>query len=136
MFPVGILSIWLMYVHLKPENVIIATKQGTLGADLENVDEAVEKSYNMLSLYPLGLRNRKAIVIELQMNGMTTGMELDTGAAVSVISKKWYDQIRQAGDELRQSSLKLKMYTGEIVRPEGVGMVDIQYIKVRTIDFR
>ena len=67
-----------------------------------------------------------SIVRELQMNGMTTGMELDTGAAVSVFSKKWYDQIRRAGDELRQSSLKLKTYTGEIVRLEGIGMVDIQ----------
>ena len=46
-------------------------------------------------------------------------MEVDTGAAVSVMSDEVYSGLE--GGQLTKSSLRLKTYTGEIMRPLGVG---------------
>ena len=56
-------------------------------------------------------------------------MELDTGAAVSVMSADLYNKLE--GEPLRQSRLRLKTYTGEIVSPKGIGMLSVVYKRQR-----
>ena len=59
------------------------------------------------------------------MNGKNVAMELDTGAAVSVMSASCYDRV--SARKLEDSNLRLKTYTGEVVRPLGVGLLDVVY---------
>jgi len=66
-------------------------------------------------------------MVEVQLNGRSVRMEVDTGAAVSVMSLPCYERVRVDGEELQKSELKLKTYTGEIVSPEGVGAVAVEY---------
>ena len=63
----------------------------------------------------------KPIMVEVEVNGKTLQMELDTGASVSLISEQtyltaWVDSDRPA---LRQSSKKLQTYTGESIPLKG-----------------
>jgi transposase InsO family protein len=50
---------------------------------------------------------------------------VDTGAAVSVMGIDWYHKL--GGGPLEISNLKLKTYTGEIIRPLGVAWVNVRY---------
>ena len=68
------------------------------------------------------------MIVGLKINGKDVGMELDTGAAVSVMSQSVYARIQKEGqDVLGKSTLTLKTYTGELVKPEGVALVDVEY---------
>ena len=65
------------------------------------------------------------VVVTVLMNGHRVSMELDTGAAVTVMSLSAYERVKRAGEVLYKTSLKLRTYTGELVRPAGVGRVDV-----------
>ena len=102
--------------------------------EIENIDEqldddqqVVEQGMYCLNLYKLGNeeRFRNPVMVSLGLNGVEVKMEVDTGAAVSVISNDLYSRIR--GEPLVKSGLKLKTYTGEMVIPRGVGMVGVNY---------
>ncbi|KAG0434501.1 hypothetical protein HPB47_019069 [Ixodes persulcatus] len=56
----------------------------------------------------------------------TLKMELDTGAAVSIISKRQFQSLFPRA-ELSPASLILRTYTGERVKPKGVATVDVEY---------
>ena len=84
-------------------------------------------SMDPLSLYLLGRPDSvDPVMVEVKMNGESVRMEVDTGAAVSVMSQSSYERIRD-NQPLRESGLKLKTYTGEIVSPQGVAAVDVVY---------
>ena len=82
---------------------------------------------NFLSLYTLngGSRKHDTIMVGMKWNGKEVGMEVDTGAAVSVMSLSQYQDIN--GGRLRETKLQLRTYTGEVVRPVGVGEVHVNY---------
>ena len=62
------------------------------------------------------------------MNGdLTVDMELDTGAAVSVMSKETFLNLPGEKGNLLPTKLKLRTYTGENVIPLGIGSVDVAY---------
>lgn len=66
------------------------------------------------------------IWITPRVNGKTFKMELDTGSAVSVISKSEFKA--QFGDlPLKSTSVTLKTYSGEKVVPLGVFEVEVDY---------
>jgi hypothetical protein len=79
------------------------------------------------SLYPLtgGRSGRDPIVVSVVMNGKDVPMELDTGAAVSVMSSSCYNRV--SSRVLKASQLRLKTYTGEVVKPLRVGKVNVRY---------
>ena len=54
-------------------------------------------------------------------------LELDTGAAVSVISQEEFAHLLEKRVKLETTSLELHTYTGEKVRPIGVCTVNVQY---------
>ena len=85
-------------------------------------------SLDPLSLYLLGRpESVDPVMVEVKMNGESVRMEVDTGAAVSVMSQSSYERIRDSRQPLRESGLKLKTYTGEIISPQGVAAVDVVY---------
>ncbi|XP_049519647.1 uncharacterized protein K02A2.6-like [Dermacentor silvarum] len=53
-------------------------------------------------------------------------MELDTGAAVSVMSKTQFRQLFPSA-VLEPTTVKLRTYTGALVRPQGVSSVNVQH---------
>lgn len=95
-------------------------------------DSRVEKPEEFLSMDPLNLfklqkSSSDPVMVEVQLNGRSVRMEVDTGAAVSVMSLPCYERVKGDGQTLQKSELKLKTYTGEIVSPEGVGEVVVEY---------
>ena len=65
------------------------------------------------------------IWLHVEIEGKPLAMELDTGAKVSVISKKDYDQY--FGSKLHKSNKRLKTYSGEKISPLGVAHVHVRY---------
>ncbi|CAH2083925.1 unnamed protein product [Euphydryas editha] len=69
-------------------------------------------------IYQISLTNYKPVCITLSVNDRSLNMEIDTGAAVSCISKATYlKQFKQLF--LKPCSLKLAFYKGSMVRPLG-----------------
>ena len=65
----------------------------------------------------------------LNINGRQLEMEVDTGAAVSLISRSAYDSLWNGPDEplLKSSPYRLTTYTGEIIQPCGTCDVSVDY---------
>ena len=85
---------------------------------------------DLLDLYKLGAQSKhEPVFVELSLNGHVARMEVDTGAAVSVMSSGMYERINGGGkgDGLKESKLRLRTYTGETIVPDGVGKVDVMY---------
>ena len=71
-------------------------------------------------------QSSRPIKVELQLSGKAVTMELDTGAAVSVMPEATF---RQSFPDvnLRPSSLILETYTGQVMKVVGETSVDVQY---------
>ena len=81
-----------------------------------------------INVYRLGdgqVGGNDPIMISITLNAMKVEMEVDTGAAVSVMSVELYYELN--GGDLQECNLRLKTYTGEIMRPLGVGWLDVEY---------
>ena len=99
-------------------------------AEEEDSGGMVESDMNFLALYMLkksesSKRSNDPIMVEVGLNDCNVMMEVDTGAAVSVLSKKIYEEI--GGGHLEDTKVKLKTYTGEFVCPEGIGKLNVVY---------
>ena len=74
--------------------------------------------------------DRKPVVIPLYIEGSKIPMELDTGSAVSIVSESVYQKyLRHV--PLRETTLKLRTYTGEIVKLSGIITVTVEYNEQR-----
>ena len=71
-------------------------------------------------------KNRRPISLEAYLEGRPLVMELDTGSAVSIVSKEVYQEYLHHVP-LKDTSLKLPTYTGEPVEPMGFCNVTVQY---------
>ena len=78
------------------------------------------------SLKAQGVRRSDPVVVTVSINGQKLAMELDTGAAVTVMSLSAFERVGDVKN-LESTSLRLRTYTGELVRPVGVGQVDVVY---------
>ena len=79
-----------------------------------------------VTLYTVGEKAANPIKVDVLVNNRSLTMELDTGAAVSIIS----DTTRIAvfpTDKLLHSSVNLKTYTGEAIQVVGELLVNVQY---------
>ena len=71
-------------------------------------------------------KNKKPISLKIYLEGRPVTMELDTGSAASVMSEGVYlEYLRHI--PLKDTSLKLRTYTGESVKPLGFCYVAVQY---------
>ena len=99
---------------------------GSGGGSLDNSEDCL--SMDPLNLFLLGKQQSSdPVMVEVQLNGTPVRMEVDTGAAVTVMSLPCYERVKGEEQQLQRSDLKLKTYTGEIVSPEGVGQLMVRY---------
>ena len=77
-------------------------------------------------LHRLDVRSSHSITVDVLVNGRPLGMELDTGAAVSILSEKMRPALF-ADLKLRRSTLRLKTYTEEQMHVTGQLHVAVQY---------
>ena len=76
----------------------------------DNPNEADTQQGGALSLYTVG--NSSGIPVEVDVNHKSLVMELDTGAAVSIISEEVVKE-KFPGASIQPSSVLLKFYTGD-----------------------
>jgi hypothetical protein len=95
-------------------NVDVAGSAQEGDRELEDSDEVMIKNVHQLSVSKCS-----PIIITLKVNGKDLKMECDTGSAVSCISYKLYLNLFR-NLELIECSLKLRYYTGELIKPKGL----------------
>lgn len=109
-----------------PVRQMHACPDGGYAAEAQSGAVLDDLSLDPLHLYVVKQQGLDPVMLEVEINGHSMRMEVDTGAAVSVVSSSVYERVRGA-HALEESRLKLKTYTGEIVAPEGVGQVEVSY---------
>ena len=97
--------------------------QATKCVQLESSEEEVES----LAVHQMGKPSAAhPITLEMSVDNKTLNMELDTGAAVSIISETTHKKL--FGDvPLQKSPIALKTYTGEPMAVRGQMMVQVRY---------
>ena len=81
-------------------------------------DQPDERDEQVYSQFQLSDRASKPICVNVQANGRSLDMEVDTGASLSIISEEvylatWPEQERPP---LEPSRVKLRTYSGDIIR--------------------
>ena len=93
-------------------------------------DQPDERDEQVYSQFQLSDRASKPICVNVQANGRTLDMEVDTGASLSIISEEvylatWPEQERPP---LEPSRVKLRTYSGDIIRAIGVVNISVTYV--------
>ena len=79
--------------------------------DVKNLQE--EESVPEYALFSIGAgEGQEPLEVDLEVDGLTLRMELDTGASLSLISKSIFKQ-RWPSESLQPTTIKLKTYSGE-----------------------
>ena len=89
--------------------------------------ELVTLETNEYSMFHSTCGDTKPYVVNLQVNGIDLVMEVDTGAALSVITEQIYNNLWSDPPQLQASSSVLKTYTGKVIRVKGLIQVDVIY---------
>ena len=66
------------------------------------------------------------VVVEAKISGTDIKMEVDTGTSTSIISKDTYNAIKRKSHSLTYTNGKLRTYSGDFVKPEG--MIEASFI--------
>ena len=74
------------------------------------VSEAL--SLDPLNLFLLQRKNSEPVMVEVLLNGRLVCMEVDTGAAVTVMNRPSYARVKKNKLKLQRSDVKLQTYTG------------------------
>ena len=100
---------------------LVAEEQPESGSRPES--ESSDSEFHLNPIFVLGSRSSKPIEVDLVINDKPVTMELDTGAAVTIMSQR--QQRSLFPDALLQpSNIRLKSYTGE--RVEIVGEMSVK----------
>ena len=67
------------------------------------------------------------LIVDVKLNGISTPMEVDTGASVSLLGEAHFRALKEKGAKLRPSNAKLSTYTGEIIRVIGTSDVEVEH---------
>ena len=89
--------------------------------------EEMHEGIKMMHLYSLGNRKSPPISIEMVIGGKKVEMEVDTGATVTVMGLAKCRELGLPLKDLKETMVRLKTYTGEVVKPEGVLNVVVKY---------
>ena len=98
------------------EHYVQATEDDS-GSDLNDEE---------LLIHAVGGTKSTPIKVSLRINGKQHEMELDTGAAITIMSEDKYKELFP-GATLENSPVKLKTYTGEKLKVQGNLPVKAQY---------
>ena len=114
----------------------LSTEEGLIpcqrGRQSSSRSGELEGEVDFLSIYKLAKEKESLmndpLMVDVEVNGKPLRMDVDTGAAVSVMGVSAFQRLSEHGlKSLEKSGLTLKTYTGELVKPEGVGKVDVCY---------
>ena len=93
--------------------------------DEENEEEVLQ------TLNVLGLPKVQPFIVPMEINGARIDMELDTGAAMTVISKRMFEDLWGSSEKgvptLHPTGTRLSTYTGELLSIAGVAEVVVSY---------
>ena len=93
--------------------------------DEENEEEVLQ------TLNVLGLPKVQPFIVPMEINGARIDMELDTGAAMTVISKRMFEDLWGSSEKgvptLHPTGTRLSTYTGEPLSIAGVAEVVVSY---------
>ena len=94
--------------------------------------DEVAEGLDFLAIYKLASYDdpqfEDPIIVDCSVNGKTVSMEVDTGAVVTIMSDGRFQRCSSQNlDSLEETSYRVRSFTGEIVKPLGVGMVDVEY---------
>ena len=88
-------------------------------------ESSEDKSYAMFTARG-SLSN--PLIIHVKLNNVLVPMELDTGASLTVINKSTYNKIgAESVSPIKESKVKLKIYTGKCIPILGTINVHVQY---------
>jgi predicted aspartyl protease len=92
----------------------------------EEAEEEVESNY---TIYSLGKQKTEPYVVEVLLNEESVKMEVDTGAAMSVISEDTFRALKKKHPclDLCESKVRLHTYTGEQVKVAGQFKTSVKY---------
>ena len=101
-------------------------------ADMKGVEMMEETGgehtgIEMMHLYSLENRKSPPLSVVMQIEGKNVKMEVDTGATVTVMGRAKCTEIGFPVEKLKETSIRLKTYTGEVVKPEGILDVVVEY---------
>ena len=78
--------------------------------------------------FVLGNRSKDSYKIDVSVNSAKLTMEVDTSAAVSIISQaQLRDLLPALSSSLKPASIRLKTYTGEHMKIAGVAQVEVTH---------
>ena len=112
-------------VKSAPVRKLCACSEGEVSDQEGACAEAL--SLDPLNLFLLQRKNSEPVMVEVLLNDRLVRMEVDTGAAVTVMNRPSYARVKKNEQELQRSDVKLQTYTGELITPEGVGDVAVEY---------
>ena len=69
----------------------------------------------------------KPLMVDVNLNGVSTQMEVDTGNSVSIMAKESFQLLQGKGATLRLTTVKLSMYTGEPIPVIGTTNVQVEH---------
>ena len=82
---------------------------------------------DVYTLFHMGESNKAPYLVELSVNGAPLHMEVDTGAAVSLISEATYRSIGDPLPQLHPTTVRLRTYSGEQLTVLGSLAVAVKY---------
>ena len=88
----------------------------TVDQDPEGEESETEDTHCLFNIRT----KQKPITVNIVADGKNLGMDLDTGAAVSVMSEQTYHSLwPKGGPSLQPTTINLRTYTGEPIRVKG-----------------
>ena len=103
-----------------------ADKVGVPSRNVQFMDQTETPTKNEYPLFTLTVSQTTPIVVPVEINHKRVSMELDTGAAVSLVSEETYNQ-HWAQQQLEESNTRLKTYSAEYLDTLGSMSVNVCY---------
>ena len=90
-----------------------------------NVEEDTESEPEVYTMYNIVKEDSGCITSTVKINDTLCKFQIDTGAAVSIISETAFKQLwrREKRPELQESNIRLKSFTGELIKV--LGKIDV-----------
>ena len=116
------------YCHMKGHLASVCRKKA---ADSKPTEQAhrveAELSSEDYPMYTVNTPTNKPLLVEVNLNGVDTKMEVDTGASVSIIAEDEFQKLRADGATFHPTNAKLFTYTGESIPVAGATEVQVKH---------